>query len=366
MAAQARSTEPGWGKRMDAIRPHDVTTPSPDPTNPGVHRDREQRVNRLAFAGVLAAAGILLAACAGPTGTAGSPSDGATTPAEPPSSGSAAFVPGDGDRSGLVDIGGGREVYVECAGSGGPTVVFISGAGVAADNWGYVGDPTDASAPATPDPSAVFPETTRFTTACAYDRPGTGQMEGADGRSTTVPQPTTTQADAADLHAVLANAEVPTPYVLVGHSLGGMIATTYARTYPDEVSGLILVDPGSQYLQTALPPDVWAKWMEDAAAAGAANPESESPDYPASIAALEATPPLPAGIPVVVLSADRPFDYLGIGDADAYWPNWLEAASLLAASFGAPHVTETGSAHFVANENPALVVDQICAMVPGC
>ena len=203
--------------------------------------------------------------------------------------------------------------------------MFISGAGVAADDWSYVGDPTDASEPATPDPSAVFPETARFTTACAYDRPGTEQMEGAAGRSTPVPQPTTSQQGAADLHAVLTTAEVPGPYVLVGHSLGGMIATTYARTYPDEVSGVVLVDPGSQYLQTALPPDVWSKWMADIAAAGAANPESEAPDYPASIAALEATPPLPAGIPVVVLSADRPFDYLGIGDADAYWPNWLEA-----------------------------------------
>src|SRR4029450_11023606 len=99
----------------------------------------------------------------------------------------------------------------------------------------------------------------------------------------------------------------------------------------------------SQYLQTAMPPDVWSKWMEDIAAAGAANPASEAPDYPASIGALGRTPPRPAGIPVVVLSADRPFDYLGIGDADAYWPNWLDAAALLAASFDAPHITETNS-----------------------
>lgn len=306
---------------------------------------------------------VLLAACAGPATPAGVSTATPTTPA----SASSAFVPGDGDRAGLVDLGGGREMYLSCSGDGrgGPTVVFISGAGVAADNWGYVGDPTDAADPATPAESAVFPETTRFADACAYDRPGTGQMEGAAGRSTIVPQPTTSQGDAADLHAVLAAAQVPEPYVLVGHSWGGMIATAYARAYPAEVSGLVLVDPGSQYMQTALPPDVWAQWMQAIAAAGAQNPESETPDYPASIAALEAAPPL-RDIPVVVLTADRPFDYLGIGDAEAYWPNWIDAAALLATSLGATHITETNSGHFVGNENPALVVDQVCSMVPGC
>jgi pimeloyl-ACP methyl ester carboxylesterase len=82
-------------------------------------------------------------------------------------------------------------------------------------------------------------------------------MDDAASRSTAVSQPTTAQGDVADLHALLTIAGVAGPYVLVGHSWGGFTATTYPRVYPDDVSGLVLVDPGSRFLQTALPPAAW-------------------------------------------------------------------------------------------------------------
>ncbi|WP_217424034.1 alpha/beta fold hydrolase [Agromyces sp. Marseille-P2726] len=349
---------------MNAIQTRDAAAPADRGERGWWPLNASLGAVRVALIGLCTAAALLLAACSVATPTAGSapPRTTTTAPAADPTD----FPEGDGDRAGLVDIGDGREMYLECSGTGAPTVVFISGAGVAADNWRYTGDPTDASDPASPAETAVFPETAAFTTACAYDRPGTEQMEGDASRSTAVPQPTTSQGDAADLHAMLTAAGVAGPYVLVGHSWGGMIAVTFARTYPAEVAGLVLVDAGSQYLQNALPPDVWERWMRDIAAAGEQNPDGEAPDYPKSIAALDATAPLPATVPVVVLSADRPFDYLGIGDADAYWANWLDAAAQLSASFGAPHVTATSSGHFVGNENPALVVKQICSMVPTC
>ncbi len=110
--------------------------------------------------------------------------------------------------------------------------------------------------------------------------------------------------------------------------LGRNDRVAYARTYPDDVSGLVLVDPGSQYLQSTLPPAVWDQWMRDIETNGRNHPGAETPDYPATLAALETMPPLPA-MPAAVLTSDEPFDYLGIGDADTYWPQWLDAAALL-------------------------------------
>lgn len=324
-------------------------------------RTRSRARNGTPRAGLGVAAAITLAtitampACSGPAAPP-------ATPTPTPAAASEAFVPGDGDRAGLVDVGEGRDMYLECSGTGSPTVVLISGAGVAADNWSYAGDPNDAADPPKRSASAVLPATAAMSRVCAYDRPGTERMDGAPSRSTPVPQPTTAQGDAGDLHALLTAAEVDGPLVVVGHSWGGLIAVAFARTFPDEVAGLVLVDPGSQYLQSALPPDVWTRWIDDIAAAHEANPDAESPDYPASITAVEAMAPLPE-MPVGVLSADTPFDYLGIGDATTYWPDWLEAGSLLATSLGAAHVTNTDSGHFIENENPALVIEQICAVV---
>ena len=121
-----------------------------------------------------------------------------------------------------VDIGGGRKMNVFCKGSGSPTVVFESGSGQAGWDW-----------------LLVHPVVARKTRACIYDRAGLG-FSDASGR------PGSGANAVDDLHRLLFAAEIKPPYVLVGHSSGGMMSQIYTYTYPQEVVGLVLVDAGHE------------------------------------------------------------------------------------------------------------------------
>ena len=117
----------------------------------------------------------------------------------------------------LIDIGGGRRLYIRSVGSGGPTVVLEPG----------LGESSRAMA------RWIAPDVARTTTVVAYDRAGHGRSDAEPAAG----------ADAArDLHVLLRRAHVPGPYVLAGHSLGGMFALSYAHRYPAEVGGIVLLD----------------------------------------------------------------------------------------------------------------------------
>src|SRR5688500_4929859 len=141
------------------------------------------------------------------------------------------------DSGKLFDIGGGREMYMECQGKGSPTVVFVSGAGDRTESWSKTLDPSE---------QAVLPAIAETNRVCAYDRPGTriatgeGIEDFEPSRSDPVPQPTTLQDGAKDLHALLRASGERGPYVVVGHSMGGAMARLYASEHPREVSGLVL------------------------------------------------------------------------------------------------------------------------------
>jgi pimeloyl-ACP methyl ester carboxylesterase len=117
----------------------------------------------------------------------------------------------------LIDVGGHR-LHLHCTGSGSPTVVLEPGGGEMSSNLGW-----------------IAPAVARGTRVCVYDRAGRGWSEPADtaqdGRQI-----------ATDLHTLLQRGHVPGPYVLAGHSFGGLYVLTFAARYPDEVAGLVLVD----------------------------------------------------------------------------------------------------------------------------
>ena len=262
------------------------------------------------------------------------------------------------DFAGLVDIDGGRQMYMECRGEGSPTVVLVSGFRGAYDDWTHVIDPGGEPKPSG---SAVFPEVGKFTRVCAYDRPGTTRFDGAISPSTPVKQPTTAQEGAADLHALLRAAKQKGPYVLVAHSWGGLNARFYASTYPDEVSGLVLLDSGSEFLQDTLTPAQWSSFVRGAKKLG--DPETlEAADYRPSVRALRAAPPV-GEIPAVVLSSDECFSFVPGFDAKQTCSAWREAQDLLAAHIDAKHITDTNSGHFIQGENPKLVIGSVRKVV---
>ena len=175
----------------------------------------------------------------------------------------------------------GHGVFVHCVGRGSPTIVLISGAGVSSASWDYVGDTTDTVHPPQKSPQAVEPQLAKVTRVCSYDRPGTTGFDDSPSRSSAVSQPTTAQGDARTLHHALQVAGVSPPYLLVAHSWGGFIATTYDRLYRSQLDGMVLIDPGSQYLQTgAAPRCLEHVGIRTIADSGAKNPTGERPDYP--------------------------------------------------------------------------------------
>src|SRR6266576_2145915 len=204
-----------------------------------------------------------------------------------------------GNFAGLVELGGGRKMYLKCSGRGSPIVALVGGLRASADDWSI----SNKSKP------TVFAEVGKFTRVCVCDRPGTPVGE-KPSRSHPVPQPTTAKDAVVDLHALLSAAGQAGSYVLVGHSYGGLIVRLYASTYPKEVSGLVLVDALTEGLQDAETPQQWAiqrKLIQnDDPENLALYPALERIDVDRSCDQIRAAPALHP-MPIVVLSADRPW-----------------------------------------------------------
>ncbi len=125
--------------------------------------------------------------------------------------------------SGHTYLVNGHRLFLNCVGSGAPTVVLFNGLGEWIPNWGWVQG-----------------NVSRTTRVCAFDRAGEGWSGGSavrqDGHQL-----------ASDLHALLQAAHAPGPYVLAGHSVGGTYALVYAAQYPSQVAGVALIDSATPH-----------------------------------------------------------------------------------------------------------------------
>ena len=282
------------------------------------------------------------------------------------------------DFAGLVDIGGGRKMYMECRGKGAPTVVFVSGAGDRTETWSKTLDPSQ---------QAVLPAIAETNRVCAYDRPGTllvtgkGKEDFKKSRSDPVPQPTTIQDGAADLHALLSASGERGPYVVVGHSMGGAISRQYASEYPQDVSGLVLVDYTPYDARTALTDEQWKLWQSilgsPSKEALALYPDLERFDHQRNLEQVLAAAPLKP-MPLIVLSSDEPYNLipyvkdgtlpLTVKEAKEFGRILFQAildarADLVSQAPGARHITNTDSGHYIHQEQPKLVIDSVRKVV---
>jgi len=159
----------------------------------------------------------MLSACASPQSVASSPAGSEVT------SSSATTSPigsptADADISGSFDIGGGRSLYLQCEGSGSPTILLEAGDQSDIRQW-----------------RLVLPILTAEARVCTYERAGIGRSSPATGCRGM-------DDLLGDLEALLDAAEIRPPYVLVGTSGGGFIMVGYAMRHPDQVAGMVLVE----------------------------------------------------------------------------------------------------------------------------
>ncbi len=147
----------------------------------------------------------------------------------------------------------GHRIHVNVQGQGTPAVIFESGMGEDVSTW-----------------QPVQPVIAKSASTFSYDRSGLGLSEASTGERDGVHL-------ATDLHDVLKAKNIPPPYVLVGHSLGGAVVQIFANRYPKEIAGLVLIDPEDgrivHQLQARLSKEVWDERARELAKFGAMPPQ---------------------------------------------------------------------------------------------
>lgn len=242
----------------------------------------------------------------------------------------------------IATVDGRRLAYVRL-GKGAPSIVFLAGAGMDVDSW-----------------FKVLPGVAGFGTVIAVDRLGVGKSDRP-----TVPQ--TGGIIVAALRSLLAQAEAPPPYVLVGHSLGGLHAELFARLHPDEVAGVVLIEAASPEEAMDPPrPGFTARAIGTVAGAidrlrGRPRGLDEVDNVAETVRQIGAASPFP-DIPLVVVTGGKRMRMV----PDAAFAAHQEAQRSRAAL--APHgrqVIAEASGHFPQLHDPEVVIAAIRDVVEG-
>jgi pimeloyl-ACP methyl ester carboxylesterase len=232
----------------------------------------------------------------------------------------------------------GGEMRLRCSGSGSPTVVFDSALGQGVEAWNMV-------APAVAAETAV----------CVYDRKGVGASAPPSSR------PHAPRQMARELEALLDRAGAGPPFVLVGHSIGGLTMQFFAKDRPADVAGMVLVEAAGD------PMELWSLMPEGAIvkrrAELLASPEGLDLDtFVADAKAAAASLPVLGGRPLVIVTRGKPDAPPSASPevADAWFARWRTQQALLRnISTNSASVVATTSGHMVPAEAPAVVIGAV-------
>jgi pimeloyl-ACP methyl ester carboxylesterase len=259
----------------------------------------------------------------------------------------------------LVDIGTHR-LYISCVGSGKPTIILDTGIGETFESWG-----------------PIIQTLSVETRVCAYHRAGYGDSEIG-------PMPRDSQREADELHQLLINSKEDGSLVLVGHSLGALNMQVYADSYPENVKGLVLIDPPPlAWMQGEGFPELRELFLKEmlalrqAADAASASNDPERQSSAGFLQSLASENEAFFGqtvdrvskiqsfgkIPVIVIGATQPEP--GFGDfAIAYRQFWNEESKALAGkSSNGEFILAEDSGHHIHLDSPDLVINAIIEMI---
>lgn len=259
----------------------------------------------------------------------------------------------------IVDVGT-HSLHIRCEGKGSPVVVIDTGLGDTMDRW-----------------KEFQTQAAEITRVCIYERAGYGSSEPGT-------MPRSSRQIAGELHTLLENATIRGPYLLLGHSLGGINLQVFADQYPELVAGLILLDPAPlPFIAGQAFPELYrmfekqavdfmnmaeeARQSSDADAQAQANYlEAVASEQAAligesasQVAAIESF----GDIPLTVIGSGKPNPAFG-AQAEAFQQFWIEQNRKLATkSTNGVFVLAQDSSHYLHEDAPEVVLDAIRKLV---